>query len=147
MKWLTTLFGNGQRWETAVTAAGTTQELPYRHVAELLWWYFLNNGLYEELRRLGYFLQEESLKGVRNPAQRVVKFYADTIWPGPLDKALPLELESNTQIEEAIQNAIAKAGKSVRNMRWFEVVETRGHIEEGAVAHYQVTLKIGFTLD
>ncbi len=62
-------------------------------------------------------------------------------------KKIELVGSSSTSIEDAIQNAVNKAGTSVRNMRWFEVVETRGHIEEGAVAHYQVTLKIGFTLD
>ena len=49
--------------------------------------------------------------------------------------------------DHAIQNALAKASESVRNMRWFEVSETRGQIEDGRVAHWQVTLKIGFTLD
>jgi flavin-binding protein dodecin len=49
--------------------------------------------------------------------------------------------------EEAVQNALARARKTIRNMRWFEVSETRGYIEEGNVAHWQVTLKIGFTLD
>jgi flavin-binding protein dodecin len=49
--------------------------------------------------------------------------------------------------EEAIQNALARAEKTVRNMRWFEVTETRGTIEEGKVDEWQVTLKIGFTLD
>ena len=48
--------------------------------------------------------------------------------------------------DAAIRNAIAKAGETVRNLRWFEVVETRGHIENGAVAHFQVTLKVGFTI-
>lgn len=50
-------------------------------------------------------------------------------------------------IEPAIENALDKAGDSLRNMRWFEVEETRGHIEDGEVAHYQVVLKVGFTLD
>jgi len=50
-------------------------------------------------------------------------------------------------IDDAIRNAVAKAAKTVRNMRWLEVVETRGHIENGQVAHWQVTVKIGFTLD
>ncbi len=50
-------------------------------------------------------------------------------------------------IQHAIENAIAKASNSLHNMRWFEVVETRGHIEGGAVAHWQVTIKVGFTLD
>ncbi|MEM1158144.1 MAG: dodecin [Verrucomicrobiota bacterium] len=62
-------------------------------------------------------------------------------------KKIELVGSSTKSIEEAIQNAIAKAGKSVRNMRWFEVVETRGQIQDDAVAHYQVTVKIGFTLD
>lgn len=49
--------------------------------------------------------------------------------------------------DQAVHNALAKASESVRNMRWFEVIETRGQIVDGAVAHWQVTLKIGFTLD
>ena len=47
----------------------------------------------------------------------------------------------------AIRTAIARANETVRNLEWFEVVETRGHIENGAVAHFQVTLKVGFRLD
>jgi flavin-binding protein dodecin len=54
---------------------------------------------------------------------------------------------SPTGIDHAIQDAIADASKTVRNIRWFQVVETRGHVEDGKVAHFQVTLKIGFTLD
>ena len=54
---------------------------------------------------------------------------------------------SATSVEDAIRNAIAKASQSLRNLRWFEVVETRGHIEGSQVAHWQVTLKIGFTLE
>ena len=46
-----------------------------------------------------------------------------------------------------MQNAIAKASQSLRNLRWFEVVETRGQIEDGRVAHWQVTIKVGFTLE
>jgi flavin-binding protein dodecin len=49
--------------------------------------------------------------------------------------------------EEAIRNALARAEKTVRNMRWFEVTETRGEVENGKVGHWQVTLKIGFTLE
>ena len=49
--------------------------------------------------------------------------------------------------EEAIKNALARAEKTVRNMRWFEVAETRGDVENGKVSHWQVTLKIGFTLE
>lgn len=54
---------------------------------------------------------------------------------------------SETSIEEAIKRAVSRASKTLKNLRWFEVVETRGHIEDGAVHHYQVTLKVGFTLD
>ena len=50
-------------------------------------------------------------------------------------------------VDAAVRNAVERAAKSVRNMRWFEVTETRGHIEDGKVAHWQVTVKIGFTLD
>jgi flavin-binding protein dodecin len=50
-------------------------------------------------------------------------------------------------VQQAIDNALAKASESVRNMRWFEVDEIRGHIEDGAVSHYQVALDVGFTLD
>ncbi|GAA5213418.1 dodecin [Corallincola platygyrae] len=50
-------------------------------------------------------------------------------------------------IEDAINNAIERMGKTIHNLRWFEVVETRGHIDGGKVAHWQVTLKVGFTLD
>lgn len=50
-------------------------------------------------------------------------------------------------VKDAVDNAVAKAAKSIHNMRWFEVLETRGHIEDGKVAHWQVTISIGFTLD
>jgi len=50
-------------------------------------------------------------------------------------------------MEEAVQNALSRASKTIRNMRWFEVTETRGYIDEGKVEHWQVTLKIGFTLE
>jgi hypothetical protein len=54
---------------------------------------------------------------------------------------------SPTSIEDAVQRAVERASQTLREIRWFEVVETRGHVEGGRVAHYQVTLKIGFTLD
>lgn len=53
---------------------------------------------------------------------------------------------SKVSIEDAISNALAECAKSVRNMDWFEVTETRGHIEGGKVGHYQVTLKVGFRI-
>jgi flavin-binding protein dodecin len=54
---------------------------------------------------------------------------------------------STTTMEEAITNAVARAAKTLRHLRWFEVVETRGTIENGQIAHWQVTIKIGFTLE
>ena len=62
-------------------------------------------------------------------------------------KIIEIAGSSQTSIDDAIRNAVTRASKTVRNMRWFEVVETRGHIEGNNVAHFQVTLKIGFTLD
>jgi len=62
-------------------------------------------------------------------------------------KILELVGSSESSIEDAIKNAISRASKTVREMKWFEVVQTRGHIENGAVRHYQVTLRVGFTLD
>ena len=50
-------------------------------------------------------------------------------------------------VDAAIQNAITKASESVRNLQWFQVIDTRGHIENGKVDHWQVTVKIGFRLD
>ena len=54
---------------------------------------------------------------------------------------------SKISIEDAIQQAISKASKTIHNLAWFEVVETRGHIVDAKVGHYQVSLKIGFTLE
>ncbi|MFQ6113633.1 MAG: dodecin [bacterium] len=65
----------------------------------------------------------------------------------PVYKMIELTGSSSTSIEDAIQNAISRASKTVRRMGWFQVVETRGSITEGKVGHYQVTLKIGFTLE
>ncbi|MFI8750924.1 dodecin [Vreelandella lionensis] len=62
-------------------------------------------------------------------------------------KHIELTGSSEKGIEEAVQNALAKASESVQNMRWLEVTDTRGHIEHGRVAHWQVTVKVGFTLE
>ena len=62
-------------------------------------------------------------------------------------KKIELVGSSPNSIEEAVQNAVAKAAESVKNMRWFEVLETRGQISDNAVAHWQVTIKVGFTVD
>lgn len=62
-------------------------------------------------------------------------------------KSLELTGTSSNNIEDAIKNAVTRAAKTVHNMRWFEVVGVRGHIENGAVGHWQVMLKVGFALD
>jgi flavin-binding protein dodecin len=54
---------------------------------------------------------------------------------------------SENSIEDAIRNAVDRASRTLRQVGWFEVVQTRGHVEEGKVAHFQVVLKVGFTLE
>ena len=62
-------------------------------------------------------------------------------------KKLELVGSSKTGIEDAVENAVAAAGKSVSNLEWFEGKETRGHIENGKVGHYQVVVNVGFRVD
>ncbi|MGF9761883.1 dodecin [Microvirga sp. 0TCS3.31] len=62
-------------------------------------------------------------------------------------KVVELVGSSPTSIEDAIQTAIKRADETLRNLRWFEVIQTRGHVEDGEVRHYQVVLKAGFTLE
>jgi flavin-binding protein dodecin len=62
-------------------------------------------------------------------------------------KKIELVGSSPAGFEEAVRNALSRAEKTIRNMRWFEVTETRGQIENGKVNHWQVTLKVGFTLE
>jgi len=62
-------------------------------------------------------------------------------------KKIELVGSSPNGIEEAVKNALTRAERTIRNMRWFEVTETRGEIENVKVNHWQVTLKVGFTLD
>ena len=62
-------------------------------------------------------------------------------------KLIELVGSSSVGTDDAIRNAIAKAAKTVKHMDWFEVVETRGHIVNGEVAHYQVTIKVGFRIE
>jgi flavin-binding protein dodecin len=62
-------------------------------------------------------------------------------------KSIELTGSSPHNMEEAIQTAVAKANETVRNLRWFEVTDTRGVIEDGEIRHWQVTLKIGFTME
>ena len=66
---------------------------------------------------------------------------------GGVYKLIELTGTSANSIEEAVQNAVAKAGESVRQMRWFQVVETRGTIDNGAIGEWQVTIKIGFRIE
>ena len=62
-------------------------------------------------------------------------------------KLVELVGSSTTSIEDAIQAAITRASTTLENVRWFEVTETRGHVENGKITHYQVTVKVGFTLN
>ncbi len=67
--------------------------------------------------------------------------------PDHIYKHVHLTGSSTTSSDDAIRAALARAAKTVRDMRWFEVMETRGHIEGGEVAHWQVMIKVGFTLE
>jgi flavin-binding protein dodecin len=62
-------------------------------------------------------------------------------------KVIELVGSSETSIEDAIATALSRAGETLRNLRWFEVVQTRGQLENGKVRYYQVTLKVGFTME
>jgi flavin-binding protein dodecin len=62
-------------------------------------------------------------------------------------KTIELVGSSPNGTDDAVRNAISRAAETVRNLRWFQVVETRGQIEEGKVGHWQVTVKVGFTLE
>ncbi|MFB6259104.1 MAG: dodecin [Thiohalorhabdaceae bacterium] len=62
-------------------------------------------------------------------------------------KTVELTGSSATSMEQAVSNAVERASQTLHNLRWFEVTDTRGHIEEGRIAHWQVTVKVGFTLD
>jgi flavin-binding protein dodecin len=62
-------------------------------------------------------------------------------------KSLELTGSSTEGVEDAVSNALARASKTVHNLRWFQVTEVRGQIEDSRVAHWQVTMKVGFTLE
>ena len=62
-------------------------------------------------------------------------------------KIVELVGSSKDSIEDAVQTAIKRADATLRNLRWFEVIQTRGHVENGEISHYQVVLKAGFTLE
>jgi dodecin len=62
-------------------------------------------------------------------------------------KVIELAGSSEKGMEDAVRNAVERASRTLRNLRWFEVVNTRGHIENGKVREFQVTIKVGFTMD
>jgi len=66
---------------------------------------------------------------------------------GHIYKHIELTGSSTAGIEDAVNRAIAKASETVRNIRWFEITDTRGQVDDGKVAHWQVTVKVGFTLE
>ena len=62
-------------------------------------------------------------------------------------KLIEITGSSKISIEHAVKNAISKASETIHNMRWFQVIETRGYIENNEISYWQVTLKVGFTVD
>ena len=62
-------------------------------------------------------------------------------------RVIELAGTADKSIEDAVSSAIARANQTIRNLRWFEIVQTRGHIENGKIGHFQVTLKVGFAME
>ena len=62
-------------------------------------------------------------------------------------KKIEIVGSSPNSIEDAIQNGLAECNKSVKNVEWFEVIETRGHVTNGKLSHYQVVMKVGFRIE
>ncbi|GAA3914480.1 dodecin [Luteimonas lutimaris] len=62
-------------------------------------------------------------------------------------KSTELTGSSKESVDDAVRTAIERASKTLRDIRWFEVTDVRGHVRDGKVAHWQVTVKVGFTLD
>jgi flavin-binding protein dodecin len=92
-------------------------------------------------RNVLHFQIRRATVGCRSPTLRRYAM-SDHVY-----KLLELTGSSKNSIEDAVQNAIAKAHQSVRNIQWFTITETRGHVMDGKVAHWQVSLKLGFTLE
>jgi flavin-binding protein dodecin len=67
--------------------------------------------------------------------------------PNHIYKVIELVGSSNISSDDAIQRAVKKASKTLKNLAWFEVIQSRGHIENGKIGHFQVTLKVGFRLE
>ena len=85
--------------------------------------------------------------GSRNVLARRRMQWFDAFMSDHIYKKIELVGSSPNGIEDAVNNAITRAGKTIRNMKWFEVAEVRGHLENNKVADWQVTVKVGFTLD
>lgn len=92
--------------------------------------------------------------GAKRAARKAVApAAAEAIFPEAVDtegrvyRVIEVVGTSEKSIEEAISVAIHRASRTLRNVRWFEVVRTTGHVDNGQVAHYQVTLKVGFTME
>jgi flavin-binding protein dodecin len=83
----------------------------------------------------------------RNVLARLHVQWVDAFMSDHIYKKIELVGSSPNGIEDAVNNAITRAGKTIRNMKWFEVAEVRGHLENNKVADWQVTVKVGFTLD
>jgi flavin-binding protein dodecin len=83
----------------------------------------------------------------RNVLARSRAQWFDALMSDHIYKKIELVGSSPNGIEDAVNNAITRAGNTIRNMKWFEVAELRGHLENNKVAYWQVTVKIGFTLD
>jgi len=80
-------------------------------------------------------------------SRRLVKDPQEATMQDHIYKVVELVGSSETSIEDAISTAISRANETIRQLRWFEVLQTRGHIEDGKVRHYQVALKVGFTME
>jgi dodecin len=83
----------------------------------------------------------------RNVLARSRAQWFDALMSDHIYKKIELVGSSPNGIEDAVNNAITRDGNTIRNMKWFEVAEVRGHLENNKVAYWQVTVKIGFTLD
>lgn len=101
MKILTSVFGGSGFDSLRVRSGRRDQELPMAEMYNLLWKYYLSNGVYDDLRAAGYNLSNQQLKEIYNPCTRAVEFFVDTIWPGVLPGAIPL-----VEVEDNVRSAI-----------------------------------------